>query len=260
MTAESQSIVNLSRANVLCERAVLARGPLRRMRGLLGQASLPAGEGILLTPAPSIHTAFMRFPIDVVFTDRELCVIKVVSGLVPWRTASARHARSALELSAGQCATRTIEVGDQLAIGAQQNGKAAKPEPDPEPAPQAAAATTSAPPRVLVIGADRRFRSMAATLLERRGLSVGVAERPSAITRLAELENADVVVLDASGSLTRAAQDAAELEALLPGVGVVVVAEQATSALSSMPVLAKWGDFSRLYEAVAQALHDRSVV
>ena len=41
------------------------------MRGLLGRDGLEQGEGLLLRPASSIHTFFMRFPIDAVFLDRE---------------------------------------------------------------------------------------------------------------------------------------------------------------------------------------------
>ena len=47
---------------------------MRRLRGLLGKGDLPSGHGILLRPAWSIHTAFMRFPIDVVFLDADQVV------------------------------------------------------------------------------------------------------------------------------------------------------------------------------------------
>ena len=50
------------------------------MRGLLGRRSLPGGEGILLEPAASIHTFFMRFPIDVVFLDKERVVVGIARG------------------------------------------------------------------------------------------------------------------------------------------------------------------------------------
>jgi hypothetical protein len=76
-----EPIVNRTRENVACEQAIIADRPLRRMRGLLGQTSLAVGEGILLMPAPSVHTAFMHFPIDVVFIDRELKVVKIASAV-----------------------------------------------------------------------------------------------------------------------------------------------------------------------------------
>lgn len=71
----------------------------------------------MLMPALSIQTAFVHFPIGIVFVDRELKVVKIASVVVPWRTASARHARHALELPAGEAARWGIAVGDQLAIG-----------------------------------------------------------------------------------------------------------------------------------------------
>lgn len=114
-TPGSKKILNVTRGTVVCEETTIADSALRRMRGLLGRTSLPAGEGMLLHPAPSIHTAFMRFPIDVVLLDRHLQVLKIVERLPPWRTASAKRARSVLELAAGEVASVGIEVGDQLA-------------------------------------------------------------------------------------------------------------------------------------------------
>jgi uncharacterized protein len=119
MSSGPKLIVNLTRETVACERTEIADRPLRRMRGLLGYRSLSAGDGLLLQPAPSIHTAFMRFPIDVVFLDGSLQVLKVVEQVPPWRVASARRARSVLELAAGEISRRGIEVGDRLAPLAQ---------------------------------------------------------------------------------------------------------------------------------------------
>jgi uncharacterized membrane protein (UPF0127 family) len=113
----AKPIVNVTRGSVVCEHAVIADQPLRRMRGLLGRRALPAGEGLLLTPAPSIHTAFMRFPIDVVFLDDNLEVVKMVEQLRPWRLASARRARLTLELATGEATRRGIVVGDRLEVG-----------------------------------------------------------------------------------------------------------------------------------------------
>ncbi|TMK95725.1 MAG: DUF192 domain-containing protein [Actinobacteria bacterium] len=86
------------------------------MRGLLGRSSLPSGEGLLLKPAGSVHTFFMRFPIDVVFLDRELQVVGVAPALRTWRTAGKRGAKRALELAAGEAARHGIEPGDRLRV------------------------------------------------------------------------------------------------------------------------------------------------
>lgn len=104
---------------VVCEELILADGPLSRMRGLLGRKSLPSGEGLLLRPAASIHTAFMRFAIDAVFLDRDGRVLRVEPRIAPWRAAGCRGARAVLELSAGESERRGVRPGDRLvAVGA----------------------------------------------------------------------------------------------------------------------------------------------
>jgi uncharacterized membrane protein (UPF0127 family) len=104
---------------VVCERCELADRMLGRLRGLLGRATLPRGDGILIRPSWSIHTAFMRFPIDVVFLDRELEVLAVRHRLRPWRTATKLRAHSVLEIAAGECERLGLEIGDRLAVSAE---------------------------------------------------------------------------------------------------------------------------------------------
>jgi uncharacterized membrane protein (UPF0127 family) len=99
---------------VVCERCLLAETPLARVRGLLGRKALPSGEGLLLRPAGSIHTAFMRFAIDAVFLDGTDRVVKVASALGPWRAAACRGARAVLELPAGEASRRGLAPGVSL--------------------------------------------------------------------------------------------------------------------------------------------------
>lgn len=99
---------------VVCEGLTLADGPLTRMKGLLGRKSLPSGEGLLLQPAGSVHTAFMRFPIDAVFLDDDGRVLRVAADLRPWRAAGCRGARAVLELSSGESERRGVRPGDRL--------------------------------------------------------------------------------------------------------------------------------------------------
>src|ERR671937_3071204 len=94
--------LRLENGRTVCERCVLADTALARMRGLLGRRELPSGEGILLRPASSVHMAFMRFPIDVLFVDGENRVVKIAAGLAPWKVAGARKAKAAVELTAGE--------------------------------------------------------------------------------------------------------------------------------------------------------------
>ena len=100
--------------DVVCERCIVADRMLPRMKGLLGRRELPAGEGMLIRPAPSIHTFFMRFPIDAVFLARDGEVLKVSANVKPWRARSCRRAHSVLELAAGEAERRSVARGRRL--------------------------------------------------------------------------------------------------------------------------------------------------
>jgi uncharacterized membrane protein (UPF0127 family) len=256
MARETKLIVNLTRGNVVCEQALIADRARRRMRGLLGRRSLPPGEGMLLQPSPSIHTAFMRFPIDVVFLDRNLRVIKLVEHLPPWHTASAMEGRSTLELAAGEIVRRQVQVGDQLLTVTPSVEGAETSELTAEAAAGIGPETSERdadPTKVLLVGADRRFRSVAAALLERRGCRVSISERIVGVAELAQREAVDVVVLDAGSLPTAATLAAAELDALDPPVGVVLISEDQRRGGALTPVLEKWGEFDELFGAINEA-------
>ena len=83
------------------------------MKGLLGKRSLAAGDGLLIKPAPSVHTFFMRFPIDVVFLSRKGEVMKVSADVnsLP-RSTFLNYA----ELCGGTLARAHARSGDAAAI------------------------------------------------------------------------------------------------------------------------------------------------
>ncbi len=87
------------------------------MVGLLGRRSLPAGEGLVLAPCSSVHTAFMRFPIDVVYLDRGGRVLKTVQGLKPFRLSGMlRPGCAIVELPEGTIEATGTAVGDRIAL------------------------------------------------------------------------------------------------------------------------------------------------
>ena len=97
-------------------RCWVASSPLARMRGLLGRSGLESGEGLLLRPASSVHTFFMRFAIDVVFLTPDGDVVKVASNVRPWRAVGARGAKAVVELAAGEADRRGIRAGERLGL------------------------------------------------------------------------------------------------------------------------------------------------
>jgi len=74
-----------TRGTVIAESVESARGLIRRLIGLIGRRQLACGSGLLIHGCSRIHTLFMRFPIDVVYLDRALRVLRVDSEVVPWR-------------------------------------------------------------------------------------------------------------------------------------------------------------------------------
>ena len=88
-----------------------------RMVGLLGKTGLDSGEGLLIIPSQAVHTVAMRFPIDVLFLDRNCRVIHVHPALAPFRVTGVHwRARCVLELPAGAIAQSATSVGDELLI------------------------------------------------------------------------------------------------------------------------------------------------
>jgi len=111
-------VTNVTRGTVLATRLEAAHtGPTRR-RGLLGRDGLERGEGLWIAPCESVHTFFMRFPIDLVYLDRERRIKKARSAVGPWRLSACLSAHSILELPAGTIRETQTERGDTLEIAA----------------------------------------------------------------------------------------------------------------------------------------------
>jgi uncharacterized membrane protein (UPF0127 family)/Flp pilus assembly protein protease CpaA len=117
----------VAEGRVVCPTVSVADTAPSRMRGLLGRRSLDSGEGLLLRPAGSVHTAFMRFPIDVVFLDGDLEVLEVRDSVPPWRAVARRGAKAVLELPAGEARRREIEPGIKLKLDRTETEAAASP-------------------------------------------------------------------------------------------------------------------------------------
>lgn len=97
-------------------RLEVARTPLQRIRGLLGRSGLPPGQGMLIEHCWSIHTFFMKFPLDVIFVDSDWEVRRVVRDLHAWRMAASPGASRVVELAAGALEGADLAPGDALKI------------------------------------------------------------------------------------------------------------------------------------------------
>ena len=106
--------INLTRGTMLATHLVVASSGETRRKGLLGRDSLLPGEGLWIKPCESVHTFFMRFPIDLVYLDRKHRVKKVTSSVPPWRLSACLSAYSIVELPAGTIHRTQTEKGDVL--------------------------------------------------------------------------------------------------------------------------------------------------
>jgi uncharacterized membrane protein (UPF0127 family) len=84
-----------------------------RLRGLHRYPRLNMSRGLCIFPCAAIHTAFLSYPIDVVFLDREWTVLKTVHALPPFRVAWCRNSSMAVELCAGYC-TANPDFSDRI--------------------------------------------------------------------------------------------------------------------------------------------------
>src|SRR5438552_17274780 len=91
---------------------------LKRMVGLLSRRSLTKGEGLLIDRCYGIHTVGMRFPIDVLFLDKELRVMRAVQALPPFRTCVVKQAVYVLEMPVGAIEHSRTAAGDQIQMKA----------------------------------------------------------------------------------------------------------------------------------------------
>ncbi len=101
--------------NELISKLKVATTFFSRFLGLMGRASLPTDEAILFPRCNSIHTFFMRFPIDVVFLSAEGDVVAAVRSLSPWRMVlPKKRVKHTLELAPGSIDRLHIGVGQKL--------------------------------------------------------------------------------------------------------------------------------------------------
>jgi hypothetical protein len=110
-------IDNQTRRQPLISHGELADTFWSRLRGLMGRSSLEAGEGLVLKGEKSIHTFFMKFPIDVLYVDRSWRVVRLDVAMPPNRLGPfVARAAYVVELPVGAIETTETRVGDQLVL------------------------------------------------------------------------------------------------------------------------------------------------
>lgn len=109
-------IINKSKDKVISQTAFIARSFFSRLLGLMFRKSIAEDEALVFYHAPSIHTFFMRFPIDIVFLDKNMRVMKIYPALKPWKLAICLHSLLTLEFPPHKVSQTTTKVGDILEL------------------------------------------------------------------------------------------------------------------------------------------------
>ncbi len=110
------TIFNKNKANIVAQPAEIAKSFFQRLIGLMFRSKMDKGEALIFYQAPSIHTFFMKFPIDIVFLDKNKKVIRICPALKPWRIVFCPKAYITIELAPQRAREVNLEPGDVLDV------------------------------------------------------------------------------------------------------------------------------------------------
>jgi uncharacterized protein len=109
--------IDRTSGNELAPNLALANTLFARFKGLLGTSALPAGAGLWIKPCKGVHTFGMKFPIDVLFLDKEKRVVGLAKTLPPNRISRLyARASSVIELPAGTIDAAGSCIGNEVMI------------------------------------------------------------------------------------------------------------------------------------------------
>lgn len=114
---EGMKIYNSTQNNLITDDVKVAETFFTRSVGLLSKKSVSSNEALVIKPCCSIHTFFMKFPIDVLFIGKNGNIIELYENVKPWRILPIHLAsKYVLELCAGQISAKNIKKGDIIHI------------------------------------------------------------------------------------------------------------------------------------------------
>ena len=124
MRFDSLLLLNLGDDRVLTIAVARADSFTRRMRGLLGHPAPPKGCALLIERCGSVHTVGMKYPLDLVFLDRQNRVTRVCPNVPPNRlfVFGGRRAASVLETSCGWLPLSRLRPGMVATVMASSHG------------------------------------------------------------------------------------------------------------------------------------------
>jgi CheY-like chemotaxis protein len=197
----------------------------------------------------------MQFPIDVVFLDQDLHVLRIAASVRPFRAVSCRGSREVVELRAGECERRGLVVGDRVAWASTTAATSVGSELPVPPFAQ------TPPSHGLVASADARFVKLARFLLEGKGIGLVESVQPNAL--LGALDSSDppsLIVLDVHEEAAAGLATANAARALSPGLPIFLVGapDVAARAAAGVRIYDKWNEAEELMLAITTALDNEA--
>jgi uncharacterized protein len=110
---------NLTRQTFLATRLRVASTHYDRLLGLIGTSpsAFQDGSGLWIVPCHGVHTIAMRYPIDVLYLDKENTVIRIEDNVRPWRmTPVLVESATVIELPAHTAWNTGTKIGDGIEI------------------------------------------------------------------------------------------------------------------------------------------------
>ncbi len=108
-------IKNQTKNTTLTDQCAVADTFFSRLKGLMRASPLQPGQGLLLKNEKSIHTFFMAFPLDVIYIDQSLTVIRCDENMTPNKLGRyVSRAACILEVPVGVIRQTATARGDHL--------------------------------------------------------------------------------------------------------------------------------------------------
>ncbi|MGE5605758.1 MAG: DUF192 domain-containing protein [Bacteroidota bacterium] len=108
-----ERITNIYRDNeLLFTRVKVADDFITKLRGLMFYREMPGIDGLLLCACQMAHLFWMRFPLDLVYLNREKAVVFIETKYPNQLGRFVKNAYYVLEINAGTGKAKNIRVGD----------------------------------------------------------------------------------------------------------------------------------------------------
>ena len=107
-------VIDITTDQIAIKNLTVADNLWSRFLGLMGRKRFERGYGMLLKPCTSVHTMFMRVPIDIYFLDESNVIVDRRLQVSPWRIAIPKTKCCAvLEVP---IPIKDLAIGSQLSI------------------------------------------------------------------------------------------------------------------------------------------------